>query len=100
MVDVAEAKIIAYQEIKNMGYNPDAMNIEVDKKNKLWKQQLSQEPSLLEMDDLKWMNLEKNEYYAVYYCPKVNPGEYLLGGDCWIFIDSNDGKVLGNFCWE
>lgn len=94
-VDAVTARSIAYQELKKIGYNPDEMSLVADKKNKIWKQFVSEEPTVLEFPEVEVMDLENKKYWAVYFCPKAHPGEYILGGDGWIFIDSNNGNVIG-----
>ena len=98
-IDVAEEKIFADQVIKKMGYNPDAMDITIDKKNKFWKKSLREDPILNEIDVMQVINLKHKKYFTIIFSPKLQPGEYLLGGPCWIFIDSNNSNVLGDFCY-
>lgn len=94
-IDVVEAKSVTYKELENKGLNPDEMNIVADKKNKIWRKYVSEDPTVLEFSEVKAMDLAQKKYWAVYFYPKAAPGEYILGGDGWVFIDSNNGNVLG-----
>jgi hypothetical protein len=89
-VGIDEAKIIANKALRKHGYNPDEMGIIADRKNSEWKDYVSEEPSLV-----KEFNLENKNYWAIYYFPIPKEKDvYILGGDTFVFVDSNNGDVL------
>jgi len=86
-----EAKEIGKRELKRRGYPVEDMRVEADEKNTAWQEFVAKEPSILQRQIVKRLNLEEKNYWAIYYAPK----EAYLGGDAWVFVDADNGEIIG-----
>ena len=78
---------IAKQKAKELNYNIKEMEIVIDNQNMEWSRYLAEikkwQPELIKP-------LENKDYVAVYYRPK----KMQMGGDLWVFVDKQTGKVI------
>lgn len=90
----SEAIELAKNELKkrNPKYPVDEAKITSDDENNGWKEFVSKNPAILNDSQIKNLNLDKKNYWAIYFAPK---DEKTLGGDAWIFIDRDNGKIIG-----
>lgn len=88
---LAEAIEIGKKELKNRGYLVEDMNVSADENNTLWQESITKDPSILQIQIVKNLNLGQKNYWAIYYTPK----EIQPGGDAWIFVNTNDGEIIG-----
>jgi hypothetical protein len=51
----------------------------------------AKDPSILQSQIVRRLNLEEKKYWAIYYVPTAMG----KGGDAWVFIDRNNGEVIG-----
>jgi len=86
-----EAKEVGKRELKKRGYPVEDMRVEADEKNTAWQEFIAKDPSILQRQIVKRMNLEDKNYWVIYYAPK----KIQLGGDAWVFVDKNEGKIIG-----
>ncbi len=73
---------IAIEKAKELGFNPDEMDIRNEDKN-----------SKLDEEN---PTLKNRNYQAVYFSPK----QAMKGGDLWIFVDKDTGKVISYIMGE
>jgi len=90
-MSLEEAKEKAEAELKKRGYPVEDMLVTADEKNTAWHEFVAKDPSILQRENVKRMNLEGKSYWAIYYAPQ----KMMLGGDAWVFVDAKDGKILG-----
>lgn len=76
---------------RNPKYPVGQVNITSDDENGGWKEYVSSSPSVLNENSIKNLNLNKKDYWAIYFAPK---GEKTLGGDAWVFVDRDEGKII------
>ena len=105
-ITLDKAKLIGKEYLCDYGHYTlcgSDVNIKGDDNNSKWKSFIHLQPSILEYENIKKMKLKKKQYWAIYYSrtrePKVNPDgsiNVLLHGGAWVFIDKNNGKVLGH----
>lgn len=90
-ISLEEAKGRARDELKRRGYPVEEMKVTADEKNTAWQELVSREPSIMEREIVKRLNLEEKYFWAVYYAPK----KMMLGGDAWVFVEANNGEIIG-----
>lgn len=90
-MSLEEAQEIAKEELRNRGYKVDDMNIRADEKNTAWEKKISKDPKVIQRKIVKRLNLEDKQYRAIYFEPK-SKGK---GGDAWVFVDSDNGEIIG-----
>ena len=93
-INIDEAKKIANKALKEKGGNPEKMIIKADKKNSDWKKHVSVVAKYYHEDLIKDLNLEHRDYWAIHYTTPSLPGEYLLGGEAWVLVDSKNGSII------
>lgn len=85
-----EAKELSKRELKRRGYPVEDMRITADEKNTAWREFIA-DPSVLQRQIVKRLNLEERNYWTIYFAPK----KPMKGGDAWVFVDKNNGKIIG-----
>ncbi len=90
-ITLEKAKEKGKEELKTRGYPIENMSITADEENTSWQKFIVKNPSILQREIVKRMNLEQKNYWVIYYAPK----EEMLGGDAWVFVDVITGNIIG-----
>ena len=90
-VTLDEAIETAKQELDRVGYDVEDMKFGGDEKNTEWRKHISVEPAVLDGEIVKSMHLTEKSYWAI----RCSPKELMLGGGAWVFVDKQDGKLIG-----
>jgi hypothetical protein len=92
-VTLEKAIKIGKRELKRIGALLPDENLEIiaDDENTGWQKVVSHQPSILQYERVKKMQLEKKKYWAIGYMPR----KLVLGGGAWVFIDRSDGTIIG-----
>jgi hypothetical protein len=85
-----EAINIAKKEAVKLGYDVESMDLEIDENNTAWNKYVK----YLELDPDMKSQLKSTTFWAVYYGPRYDPNNPVLGGDVWVLIDRSDGRVI------
>ncbi|MDO9399168.1 MAG: hypothetical protein Q7T79_00560 [bacterium] len=93
-INLEKAIEIGEKELERIGYDyvPEHMRVLADDKNTEWEEFVKIDPLILQNERIKKMNLKRKNYWALYYAPK----KLSLGGDAWVFVDRDNGEILGN----
>ena len=86
-----QAVEIGKTELEKRDYPIEDMCMEADENNSAWQKFVAKDPSILQRQIVKRLNLEEKKYWVIYYAPK----EMQLGGDAWVFVNINNGEVIG-----
>lgn len=95
-ITIEEAIKIANKEAEKLNYNVSEMNIKIDENNTVWKKYSSSinfsigSTFLDDNQEIK-TKLKNKSFWAIYYMPK-NINQF--GGDLWIFINKDTGKII------
>jgi len=99
----------AIKKANDLGYEIKEMNVSYDEGNKALKKHLKRigvsvynektgewEPELPRTPEQEYPELAGRNYQAIYFGPK----EMLKGGDLWVFIDKDTGKVISHIAGQ
>ncbi|MBI4365324.1 MAG: hypothetical protein HY543_00740 [Deltaproteobacteria bacterium] len=89
-ISIGQAVEKANTKAIQLGYDVSTMTVSADENNAKWRQFTGRVNLRAHLPDIS-KQITGKEYFAVYYRPKIEQ----LGGDLWIFINRNNGEVLG-----
>lgn len=92
-IEIGKEELI---KIDSPSWNKE-LSVEADDNNTAWDNHIKSSQSVLENENVKKMQLESKNYWAIYYVPKNYSGK---GGDGFVFIDRSNGKVIGHLLGE
>lgn len=91
MLDLNEAIEKSKEELNKRGYIVEDMRVQADQNNTVWKEFVAGNPLVLQNEIVKRMKIEEKTYWVIYYGPK----KLIPGGDVWVFVDANNGEIIG-----
>ena len=86
-----DAVELAKQELEKSGVDVETMDVTADDQNTAWEKFVAIQPSVLEGERVKAMDLGEKDYWAIHHSPRAG----VLGGDTWVFVDKATAKVIG-----
>lgn len=95
-VKLEEAQEIAKRFIVKEGFNLDDFEVIADSNNSEWKEFIENNPTVLEEEIMKGMSLERKKYWAIHFVQR----ELSPGGEPWVFINAENGEIIGFFSEE
>lgn len=85
---------LAEMELKKRNYpfSLEKYFIESNGKNTSWNEYLASGPTGFRDKTLKDLKLENRNYWAIHFAPI---DKNTLGGDAWVFVDRDNGSIIG-----